>query len=53
MVCDLNEVVQGACKGLGDNTCQDEVEASEDTFQDASVHRNKDVEVSFSMDTSD
>ena len=53
MVCDLNEVVQVAYKGLDDNTFLDEVEASVDTSQDAFVHRNKDVEVAFSMDTSD
>ena len=53
MVCDLNEVVQVAYKGLDGNTCLDEVEALVDTSQDAFVHRNKDVEVAFSMDTSD
>ena len=53
MVCDLNEVVQVAYKGLDGNTCLDVVEALVDTSQDAFVHRNKDVEVAFSMDTSD
>ena len=53
MVCDLNEVVQVACKGLDGNTCLDEVEALEYTYQDASIHRNKGVEVAFDMDTSD
>ena len=53
MVCDLNGVVQVACKGLYGNTCLGEVEALEYTFLDASIHRNKDVEVAFNMDTSD
>jgi hypothetical protein len=53
MVCDLNEVVQVACKGLDGNTFLDEVEAFEDTSQDASIHRNKGVELALSMDTSD
>ena len=53
MVCDLIEVVQAACKGLDGSTCLDEVEALEDTSQDAFIHRNKGVEMAFSMDTSD